>query len=154
MTDSGHPASADGLSSDDGAASVSTLRASIPNAYDRTYTPSWAWRHQLISALLDLQEGENATRSEWEPSIKREMVERAISQLLGAFDCRAGSTASAYAHTGLWEALGIDWKQGIPFAKAIEARSGETERLDPKGESAVAESHLPDSSMDKGPEHG
>jgi len=70
--------------------------------------PSWAWRNQLIAAVLDIQERENADRPDWKPAIDREMVEGALNALLGIYDCRSSDFAAAYAWIGLWETLGVD----------------------------------------------
>ncbi|MES2781896.1 MAG: hypothetical protein V4657_03805 [Pseudomonadota bacterium] len=127
MTDSGHPVP-DGLSSDDGAASVSTLRASIPDAVAEIRMNADALAKWFDSVSDEQREAmgfmgggygiENAARD--------------------ALDCAFRlAQSSVHAMKTVADALEA-------LAKAIEARSGQTEGLDPKGESAVAESHLPE----------
>lgn len=84
------------------------VRAAIPA--DDTQ-PSWAWRHRLITALLDMQQAENADRPDFAPGIDREMVENAINGLLGIYDCRSSDFAAAYAWSGFWRTMRVDWEK-------------------------------------------
>ncbi len=161
MEDHGVSAEAAGLSSDDGAASVSTLRASIPDADEIQFVYD-----VLIVACQYKREGKLHEKGAKAIRIINRLIDactwRPISE-----DQRDGEPFVAYGNvyggiafpcawrpneysppdqpwmnllTGsrLYEHVPTHWRPRIePPAKGIEARSDETEGLGPQGESAV-----------------
>jgi hypothetical protein len=82
--------------------------------------PDYEARQAQIRALLDSIEEASASRpleqigsKEYQQGFPHAMprvrAEAAIGAVLGVFECRAGSTASAYAYMDLYRALGIDF---------------------------------------------
>lgn len=122
----GHPLR-DGLSSGDGAVNVSTLRASIPDARLRSIAVEF---DACVAKLLD----EPFTVRHLERALENESEARPAA--VYAVDSYHGFTCefSPWEKQHVYEYDQLE----TMLAKAIEARSGETERLDPQGESAVA----------------
>jgi len=153
--DDGHPANADGLSSVDGAVNVSTLRASIHDAclycgnsgicgWDAT--PQFCGMCHYGKAAIN---GWNAASKKRGSPLRVKPYNGMQNDLLKLSpemqaEVRLVCTATCTIHRRPNQPIDpcIDRNHACYrcqelAAKAIEARSGETERLDPQGESAA-----------------